>query len=44
MATSQRRQSAILHGGNGTSVDAGREAEHGAKLKIRDSELAVRYD
>jgi hypothetical protein len=28
MATSQRRLSAILHGGNGTSVDAGREAQH----------------
>jgi hypothetical protein len=50
MATSQRRLSAILHGVNGTSVDAGREAQHVAaafgavRLKIGDIELAVRYD
>ena len=28
MATPQRRLSAILHGVNGTSVDAGREVQH----------------
>jgi len=32
MATAQRRLSAILHGGNGTSVDAGREAQHVAAV------------